>query len=198
MIACGRIAKRLHSGCKTIFIGPCIAKKAEAKEPDLLGAIDCVLTFQELADIFEVFQIDFSKLSEDKKEHAAMAGRMYARTGGVSQAVKECVHSFDENCELKPVFANGVKDCKQLLENILNGEIKGNFFEGMACPGGCVGGPKKIIETEEATKLVNQYAEESLYKTPGENPYVIDLIKRLGFHTVEEFLKRSDILARAL
>lgn len=198
MIACGRIAKKLHEGCKTIFIGPCLAKKAEAKEQDLLGAIDCVLTFQELADIFEVFQIDFSVLEEDVKEHAAKAGRLYARTGGVSHAVQECVHSFDKNCDLKPVFANGVADCKKLLETILNGKIEGNFFEGMGCPGGCVGGPKRILETEQGTKLVNEYAEQSSYQTPGENPYVIDLITRLGFHTVEEFLAESDILARAL
>ena len=68
----------------------------------------------------------------------------------------------------------------------------------MGCPGGCVGGPKRILETEQGTKLVNEYAEQSSYQTPGENPYVIDLITRLGFHTVEEFLAESDILARAL
>ena len=68
----------------------------------------------------------------------------------------------------------------------------------MGSSGGCVGGPKRILETEKATRLVNEYAEQSRYKTPAENPYVIDLITRLGFHTVEEFLAESDILTRAL
>jgi len=196
MIACGRIAKQLHRGCKTIFVGPCLAKKAEAKEKDLAGAIDCVLTFQELADIFEVFQIDFSVMEEEEKEHAGKAGRLYARTGGVSKAVAECLSSFSEQCRVEPVFANGVTDCKQLLQDILDGKTEGNFFEGMACPGGCVGGPKRILDVEKATALVNKYAEESSYKTPAENPYVIDLIQRLGFQNVEDFLEHSDILTR--
>lgn len=198
MIACGRIVKKLHEGCKTVFIGPCLAKKAEAREKELAGAIDCVLTFQELQDMFQVFRVDFSTLEGEEKEHAAKAGRLYARTGGVSEAVCECVHSFDKNCELTSVCANGVAECKELLEKILNGEAKGNFFEGMACLGGCVGGPKKILDTKEAEELVNHYADEANYKTPAENPYVIDLIQRLGFRTVEDFLEKSDILTRAL
>lgn len=198
MIACGRSVKQLHKGCKTVFIGPCLAKKAEAKEPELAGVIDCVLTFEEMADIFEVFQINFDSLEEEVKEHAAAAGRLYARTGGVSKAVYECVKTFDPDCKFDPVYANGVADCKKLLENILNGEVNGNFFEGMGCEGGCVGGPKRVIDKDEATKLVNEYADASPYATPAENPYVIDLIKRLGFHTVKGFLENSDILTRTL
>ncbi len=198
MIACGRVAKQLHKGCRTIFIGPCLAKKAEAKEPDLAGAIDCVLTFEEMKYFFDVFQVDFSKMEEETKEHAAAAGRLYARTGGVSHAVAECVENIDSDCHVDAVYANGVANCKKLLENILNGNAEGNFFEGMACEGGCVGGPKRIIPTQKATALVNEYAEASPYKTPAENPYVIDLIHRLGFFTIEEFLKNSDILTRSL
>ncbi len=81
MIACGRIAKELHPGCRTIFVGPCMAKKAEIREPGLEGAIDCVLTFEELQDIWEALDIDFSAMPEDEHEHSAAAGRMYARTG---------------------------------------------------------------------------------------------------------------------
>lgn len=200
MIACGRIAKELYPDCKTIFVGPCLAKKAEAREASLAGAVDCVLTFQELQDLFEVFQIDFSEMEEDVKEHAATAGRLYARTGGVSEAVRNCVESLSGGQEspMKPVFANGVENCKNLLNDILEGKIQGNFFEGMACEGGCVGGPKRILETQEATKLVEAYAEAAPYATPGENPYVIDLIQRLGFLTVEEFLDKSHILTREL
>lgn len=198
MIACGRIVKQLHKGCRTVFIGPCLAKKAEAKEPDLQGAIDCVLTFEELNYIFEVFQTDFSRIEGEDKEHSASAGRLYARTGGVSRAVSECVENIASDCRLDPVFANGIASCKQLLEDILNGKASGNFFEGMACEGGCVGGPKKIIPADKAAAMVNGYASQALYKTPAENPYVIDLIHRLGFFTIEEFLKNSDILTRSL
>ncbi len=196
MIACGRIAKKLHEGCKTIFVGPCLAKKAEVREPDLVGAIDCVLTFEELNDMFEALSVDFSGMEEDENEHSAMAGRLYARTGGVSQAVKECVESINPDYPLRPVCACGAADCKEMLQNILDGQIEGNFFEGMACPGGCVGGPKGNISREQATELVDRYATEAAYRTPGENPYVLDLIQRLGFRTIEDFLENSQILSR--
>lgn len=202
MIACGRIVKQLHKGCRTVFVGPCLAKKAEAKEPELLGAIDCVLTFEELSYMFDVLQVDFSELSESEqeetREHSASAGRLYARTGGVSQAVSECVRNIDPKCRLEPVYANGIANCRKLLDDIRNGKTGGNFFEGMACDGGCVGGPKRNIPVEEGTSYVNAYADAAPYKTPAENPYVIDLIHRLGFFTIEEFLKSSDILTRSL
>lgn len=197
MIACGRIAKKLHDGCKTIFIGPCLAKKAEMREPDLVGDIDCVLTFEEMKDIFEALSVDFAHMEEDENEHSAAAGRMYARTGGVSQAVKECVGSISTDVSLKPVCACGTPECKKMLQGILDGHIEGNFFEGMACPGGCVGGPKRNIDTGLATELVDHYAAEAKYRTPGENPYVLDLIQRLGFQTIDDFLENSHILSRA-
>ena len=198
MIACGRIVKAIHPECKTIFIGPCLAKKTEAKDPDLAGAIDCVLTFQELQDLFEVFQIDFANIPEDVKEHSSTAGRLYARTGGVSTAVGDCLKSIAPECHFQPITANGVKNCKDLLEKILNGSEDGNFYEGMACEGGCAGGPKRIIDTTACTKEVNQYARQAPFATPAENPYVAELMERLGFSTVESFVVSSDILTRSL
>ena len=196
MIACGRIAKALHEGCKTIFVGPCLAKKAEIREPDLVGDIDCVLTFEELKDVFEALSVDFAGMEEDENEHSAAAGRMYARTGSVSRAVKECVKSISQEYELKPVCACGTAECKKMLQEILDGKIQGNFFEGMACPGGCVGGPKRNMDKDVATELVDRYAEEATYRTPGENPYVLDLIQRLGFQTIDDFIENSHILSR--
>ena len=148
--------------------------------------------------MFDTFQVDFSRIEGEEKEHSAEAGRLYARTGGVSHAVSECVRKIAPDCHLEPVFANGVADCRKLLENILSGKTDGNFFEGMACPGGCVGGPKRMLEPVRAAGMVNDYAAAAPYKTPAENPYVIDLIHRLGFFTIEEFLKGSDILTRSL
>lgn len=196
MIACGRIAKELHEGCITIFVGPCMAKKAESREPDLEGAIDCVLTFEELQDIWDALEIDFSAMPEDNKEHSAAAGRMYARTGGVSRAVSECVSSIDRDRSIRSVCACGVPNCKAMLQDILDGDVKGNFFEGMGCDGGCVGGPKRNIDKEAGTRQVDRYAEDAAYRTPGENPYAMDLIQRLGYETVEDFVKNSRILTR--
>lgn len=198
MIACGRVIKALYPNAKTIFIGPCLAKKAEAKESDLVGAIDCVLTFQELADLFEAFQVDLSSMPDYQKEHASTAGRLYGRSGGVSEAVKLTAKRINLDCDIQAVQANGVKECKELLSRLLEDDVNGNFFEGMGCDGGCVGGPKRIISKEEGTRLVDEYANAANFHTPLDNPYAIELLKQLGFSSVEDFVKNSDILNRPL
>lgn len=59
-----------------------------------------------------------------------------------------------------------------------------------------MGGPKRIIPMEEGKENVNIYSERAEYKTPLENPFVLELLERLGFHTVEEFLEKSELLER--
>lgn len=198
MIAAGRAVKKLYPGAVTVFIGPCMAKKKEAKEPDIADAVDHVLTFQEIKELFLAAGIRPEELSEDEKEHSSMAGRIYARTGGVSEAVLRTVRQLqpDRKIMVQPRQADGVKACREMIEDIRAGRAGANFFEGMACQGGCVGGPKALLPREEGRVLVNRYGEEALYRTPLENPYVIELIEKLGFYTVEDFLEKSDILTR--
>lgn len=198
MIAAGRVVKKLHPEAMTVFVGPCMAKKKEAREPDIADAVDYVLTFQEVQDMFEAADIHPELLGEDEKQHSSKAGRIYARTGGVSEAVKATVEQMHPNreIEVRAEQADGVPACREMIERIKKGEIKANFYEGMGCKGGCVGGPKIIIDKEEGKKNVERYGEEAEYKTPLENPFVKELLARLGFHTIEEFLEQSDILVR--
>ncbi len=198
MIAAGRVVKKLHPDSVTVFIGPCMAKKKEAHEPDIAGAVDYVLTFQEVQEIFDAAEIKPEELTEDGKEHSSRAGRIYARTGGVSEAVKRTVEQLhpDREVTVRPAQADGVPACRRLIEQIQKGETNANFFEGMACAGGCVGGPKAIVSKETGKEAVEQYANEALYRTPLENPYVMELLARLDFGSVEEFLEKSDILTR--
>lgn len=198
MIAAGRVVKKIHPKAMTVFIGPCLAKKKEAKEPDIADAIDYVLTFQEVKEIFEAAEICPEELTEEASEHSSRAGRIYARTRGVSEAVAKTVEQLnpDRKIQVSAEQADGVKDCKALIERIKNGEVTANFFEGMACSGGCVGGPKAIIDKDKGRELVNTYGEDAIYKTPLENPYVMELLARLNFGSVEEFLEKSDILTR--
>ena len=72
MIAGGRTIKALHPQAKTVFIGPCLAKKAERREPDIADAIDYVLTYQELRDLLEASDIDLASLAEDDRQHEAI------------------------------------------------------------------------------------------------------------------------------
>ena len=95
MVAAGRTIKQLHPDALTVFVGPCVAKKAEAREPDLKGAIDFVLTFREVRDIFEAADIRPEELEEDGRDHSSRAGRIYARAGGVSDAVRMTVEQLN-------------------------------------------------------------------------------------------------------
>ena len=198
MVACGRFLKRIHPDAGTIFAGPCLAKKKEAKEPDIADAVDYVLTFQEMQDIFDAAEISLEELPEEEKEHASKAGRLYARTGGVSQAVEEMVRQLspDGKIGVRCEQANGTKECMEMMRRIQNKETDANFFEGMGCVGGCVGGPKAIIDSEKGKRYVDEYAKNSIYQTPLENPYVRKLLEELGFETVEELLEDNTLLTR--
>lgn len=198
MIACGRVLKRIHPDAVTVFVGPCLAKKKEAREPDIADAVDYVLTFEELQEIFDAADIRPGELGEDEKEHASAAGRLYARTGGVSQAVAEMARQLDPDrkIQVKAEQANGTKACMEMVKRIQDGRIEANFFEGMGCVGGCVGGPKAIIGREEGMRKVDAYAQNAAYRTPLENPYVRKLLDELGFDTVEELLEDDTLLTR--
>ena len=186
MVACGRFLKRIHPDAVTIFAGPCLAKKKEAKEPDIADAVDYVLTFQEMQDIFDAAEISLEELPEEEKEHASKAGRLYARTGGVSQAVEEMVRQLspDGKIGVRCEQANGTKECMEMMRRIQNKETDANFFEGMGCVGGCVGGPKAIIDSEKGKRYVDEYAKNSIYQTPLENPYVRKLLEELGLSLI--------------
>ncbi len=198
MIAGGRTVKALYPNAKTVFIGPCLAKKAERREPDLAGAIDYVITYQELRDVFEAFDVDLLDVEEDVRDHSSRSGIIYAYAGGVSEAVKQTVEKLnpDRAIAIKTRTADGVPGCKAMINDILAGNRDGNFFEGMGCVGGCVGGPKAIIKKEEGKKHVLAYGDKASYATPMENQYVIELLNQLGFNTIEEFLEKSDMYSR--
>lgn len=198
MIAAGRTIKVMHPDAVTIFIGPCLAKKAEAREKDICDAVDYVLTFQEVQDIFDFANVDPATMEDSEKDHSSKAGRIYARKGGVSEAVKNTVKRLnpDRKITVKTMQADGVPACREMINKLKSGEIEANFYEGMGCVGGCVGGPRVLIDKELGAENVNEYGDTAPYDTPIDNPYVIELLHRLGFDTVESLLEHSDIFAR--
>ncbi len=198
MVACGRAIKTLHPDAITVFIGPCMAKKAEAREKDIADAVDYVLTFHEIRDVFNAARIDPAKMSEDERDHSSRAGRIYATTGGVSEAVQKTVKRInpDRTIAVRAMQADGVVACKAMLSDLKEGKISANFIEGMGCVGGCVGGPKVLIPKEEGRKNVYEYGDKAAYQTPAENPYVVELLKRLGFETLESLVEHSDMFTR--
>lgn len=192
MIAAGRVLKILRPGCAVVFVGPCIAKKAEAKEKDLAGAIDQVLTFHELKTIFETAGIDPAALEgESAFEYSSRGGRLYARAGGVSIAVSEAV------AELYPakaglfgsVAADGVPACKALLERAKAGGLQASFIEGMGCVGGCVGGPKAILPRETGKARADAYAEGSAISVATKSDCMKEILGRLGIFGPEAIME---------
>lgn len=198
MVACGRSIKTLYPDALTVFIGPCIAKKAEAREKDVVASTDYVLTFHETRDIFDFAGIHPADMPEDARDHSSRSGRIYAATGGVSEAVQSTVNRLNPNRKItvRATQADGVPACRSMLNDVLNGKITANFIEGMGCVGGCVGGPKVLIPKEEGRENVYAYGKEAVYETPPENPYVIELLRRLGFETIESLIEHSDIFTR--
>ncbi|MDF2532508.1 MAG: iron only hydrogenase large subunit [Clostridia bacterium] len=190
MIAAGRVLKEVYGDCKVVFIGPCIAKKNEAKDKDLKDAIDYVLTYRELDEIFKALDVDLSALPEEQYEQSSFGGRVYARTGGVSKAVKVSLNRIGyQGIELNAIQVDGVKDCKEMLDKLKNGIVEANFIEGMGCKGGCVGGPRTNIEVQKATDFVNQYANESLYQSPVDNDKIAIILQRIGINFPDDILE---------
>lgn len=194
MIAAARVLKKLNPDVKVVFIGPCIAKKAEAREKDLIGDVDLVLTFEELKGLFDTLNINPSKLPETvSEEYTSRGGRLYARANGVSTAIFEAVSELFPN--KKDVFfqksASGVKECKALLNEVTNEDTKFNFIEGMGCIGGCVGGPKKLIDTNKGTDAVNNFAYSSPIKVATHSDILTELFNRLEINSLEDLLDKD-------
>lgn len=193
MVACGRTIKKLYKNVKVVFIGPCVAKKAEAKEKDISDAVDFVLTFRELEEVFNILNIKPEDFCEDEGEHASRAGRIYAYTGGVSKAVYDTVNKLFpyRNIKVKAIQGNGVKECKEMLKKILNGEIDANFLEGMGCMGGCVGGPKAILNKDEGKENVEKYGSSTDMITPIDNPCVYGVLNQLGIDNILDIVDKE-------
>ena len=106
-------------------------KKAEAREEDIADAIDHVLTFQEMKDLFELTEIDPLECEESERDHSSKMGRIYARTGGVSEAVSRTLEKINPNREIsiRTEQADGVPDCRKLIKSIKEGERKANFMK---------------------------------------------------------------------
>jgi signal transduction histidine kinase/iron only hydrogenase large subunit-like protein len=138
MIAMGRYLKMNYGqDTKTVFIGPCIAKKSEYVEEEVNDAIDAVLTFIELKEILKVFQIDLNELSEtDFDPPHAYLGKSYPLAGGL---IKTANKSHDI-LEKEVIVVEGKQRVVEAIEEIENGSLKSKFVDILFCEG-CINGP---------------------------------------------------------
>ena len=162
MVLTGRLMKKKYPGCKVAFIGPCAAKKLEAGRRSVRSDIDFVLTFEEVMGMFEAKQIDFSTLAEQEPMHGASGdGRGFAVSGGVAEAVVNCIKEQYPDREVKVANAEGLADCKKLLTMAKAGKYNGYLLEGMACPGGCVAGAGTVQPIAKAAASVKLRKKKS-------------------------------------
>ena len=166
MATIAKYIKEHESPCKVVFIGPCTAKKAEVKKKSVSPYVDAAMTFEELQALFDSRDIDITGLSEGVLDNASYFGRIFARCGGLADAVAEGLkeHGYDD-FELKACSCDGIEACRTALLKKKKGVLDANFIEGMACIGGCIGGAGCLTHGEKNKAEVDKYGKEAYEKT---------------------------------
>ena len=165
MAALAKYIKETDEGAKVVFIGPCTAKKAEAQLESVKPYVDSVLTFEELQALFDSKDIDITTLEEDVLDNASYFGRIFARSGGLSDAVSQAMKEQNIEFDLKPAVCDGIEACKLALLKKSKNVLDANFIEGMACVGGCIGGAGCLTHGEKNKSEVDKYGKEAMEKT---------------------------------
>ena len=168
MATLAKYIKLTDPTAKVVFIGPCTAKKAEAQLESVKPYVDTVLTFEELQALFDSRDIDITALEEDVLDNASYYGRIFARSGGLSDAVKQGLVEQNIDFELKAIPCDGIEACRTALLRKSKNVLDANFIEGMACVGGCIGGAGCLTHGEKNKSQVDEYGKEALEKTIGD------------------------------
>ncbi|MBR4859316.1 MAG: 4Fe-4S dicluster domain-containing protein [Clostridia bacterium] len=165
MAELAKYIKETDEGAKVVFIGPCTAKKAEAQLESVKPYVDSVLTFEELQALLDSKDIDITTLEEDVLDNASYFGRIFARSGGLSDAVAQAMKEQNIEFDLKPAVCDGIEACKLALLKKSKNVLDANFIEGMACVGGCIGGAGCLTHGEKNKSEVDKYGREAMEKT---------------------------------
>lgn len=165
MATISKYIKEHESPCKVVFIGPCTAKKAEVRKEEVKPYVDSALTFEELQALIDSKDIDLTALEEGVLDNASYFGRIFARCGGLADAVAEGLKEQNIDFELKATSCDGIEACKLALLMKSKNRLDANFIEGMACIGGCIGGAGCLTHGEKNKAEVDKYGKEALEKT---------------------------------
>ena len=165
MVALAKYIKDTTPDAKVVFIGPCTAKKMEAQLEHARKYVDAVLTFEELQALFDSREFDIVNLEEDVLENASYFGRIFARSGGLTDAAAQALREQNLDFEVKPCVCDGIEECKIALLKKSKGVLDANFIEGMACVGGCIGGAGCLTHGPKDKTQVDKYGRESIEKT---------------------------------
>ncbi len=158
--------KKSDPEARIVFMGPCTAKKMELNRPEVAPYIDSVITFEELQALFDSCDIVLETLSTEMLDNASYYGRIFARSGGLTEAVKEALTEKQiMDFEFKPIACDGIEACRTALLKASKNALPNNFIEGMACVGGCIGGAGCLTHGDRNKNEVDSYGREALEKT---------------------------------
>lgn len=160
------IKEQRDPDAKIVFIGPCTSKKMEFQKEEVRPYIDSVITFEELQALFDSRVIDITLLEEEPLDNASYYGRIFARSGGLTDAVRQGLkeHGY-EDFDFSPVACDGIEECRMALLKASKGVLNNNFIEGMACMGGCIGGAGCLTHGEKNKAEVDKYGREAQKET---------------------------------
>jgi [FeFe] hydrogenase (group B1/B3) len=166
MATVSRFIKEKHPNSKIVFIGPCTAKKAEVQLDSVKPYVDAVITFEELQALLDSRDIEITDLDESPLDGASYFGRIFARCGGLADAVAEGLKEQGlDDFKLKAVSCDGIEECKQTLLKKKKNVLDANFIEGMACVGGCIGGAGCLTHDLKGRAQVESYGRQAADKT---------------------------------
>ena len=151
--------KKRYPGAKTVFIGPCVAKKDEAEHYS--GIVDAVLTFEELTNWLNDENIEIENQSDADNESRA---RFFPTTGGVLKTMAQNINNYTY------MALDGVENCIEALRDIENGKIHKCFIEMSSCVGSCIGGP--VMEKYHKAAPVKDYITIANYA--GEKDFCVN------------------------
>ena len=163
MATLAKYIKEHDKDAKVVFIGPCTAKKAEVQLESVRPYVDAAITFEELQAMLDSRDIDITTLPEGVLDNASYYGRIFARSGGLSDAVAEGLKEQHlDDFQLKACVCDGIEECRVALLKKSKNVLDANFIEGMACVSGCIGGAGNLTHGEKNKAAVDRYGREAL------------------------------------
>lgn len=178
MAEIGRYIKKHDPDCKIVFIGPCTAKKMEMQKEPVCEYVDNVITFEELQALFDAREICLEELENRTLDNASYYGRIFARSGGLTDAVAHALEEMqipEDVFKLNAVSCDGIDNCRTALLKAQKGVGTENFIEGMACVDGCIGGAACLTHGPKDRLAVDRYGKEAAEKS------IYDSINMLKF-----------------
>lgn len=165
MITMAQLIKQNDATAKVVFIGPCIAKKEEAKSAIHQHIIDAVITFEELQALFDANDFCLENFEDTILDNASYYGRIFARTGGLADALKQGLKENNIDQPIHIMVSNGVEECQVNLAKCSKTIPNSTFLEGMSCVGGCIGGPACLTHGPKDLSQVDRYGKLAFEKT---------------------------------